>query len=131
MQSRQTVMYLRLFQAIAQFIPDYNPNRVITDFEIGVLTAIRETFPGIDHSGCLFHFGQCLYRKLQKLPHLHRAYLDNFDGIRTKIRCFQALAFVPENMVFSYFCVAAQQLPQHIDTTGCILIVYKNFQPIF
>lgn len=124
MQSRETAMYITLFNSILQSIENYHPNRIITDFEIGVLVAIRETFVDVDHSGCLFHMGQCLWRKIQKLPQLHRAYQDDLENMRAKMRCFQALTFVPENMLYYYFCRAAGELPNNNDILCMNLFIH-------
>ena len=39
---------------------------LISDFEVGIITAAEETVPGLEIRGCLFHYRQvnCLYRAL-------------------------------------------------------------------
>lgn len=42
------------------------PRRIICDFEMGIISAIKQCFPNTDLRGCLFHFGQIIWRKVQK-----------------------------------------------------------------
>lgn len=43
-----------------------NPVTIMTDFELAVIKALKLKFPGVTMSGCMFHFGQCVWRKLQE-----------------------------------------------------------------
>ena len=73
------------------------------DFEIGFHNALREVFQIDDYVivGCLFHLGQCAYRKVQGLD-LSGIYLHNED-IRLKCKMFVALAFIPAEYVIEAF----------------------------
>ena len=42
------------------------PKNFITEYETGVIPAIRKTFFVSQHSGCWFHYSQCILRKIQK-----------------------------------------------------------------
>ena len=41
------------------------PKKVILDFEIAVWKALKTVFPETKLQGCLFHFKQAIYRKIQ------------------------------------------------------------------
>ena len=43
------------------------PVTIIVDFELAVHNVVRTLFPASSLKGCLFHFGQALWRKLQAL----------------------------------------------------------------
>jgi len=43
--------------------------------------------------GCLFHFGQCLWREIQSLGLLNK--YTNDDKFRTNVKKLMGLAFVP------------------------------------
>ncbi|KAJ6639983.1 hypothetical protein Bhyg_12731 [Pseudolycoriella hygida] len=87
--------------AFSKAEPKLQPNRVMMDFEQAAMKAIEEIFPAVEVDGCLFHFCQCLYRKIQDCE-LQKSY--NEDPIfALKIRCFAALAFVPEADVVKSF----------------------------
>lgn len=50
----------------------FSPNTFQIDFEIGLIVSIRKTF-GYETSikGCLFHFGQAIWHKVQHLGFIH------------------------------------------------------------
>ena len=41
------------------------PASIVTDFELAAIKAFQHHFPKVKMSGCLFHFGQCVWRQLQ------------------------------------------------------------------
>ena len=49
------------------------PMRVVCDFELGIISAVETELPAARLCGCLFHFCQSLYRKINDLG-LSRAY---------------------------------------------------------
>ena len=76
------VMIGRIRDAVAKQKLILNPEVIISDFESGLLEAVRLQFPNAQHLGCHFHYGQALWRKFQELG-LVVAFRDN-----EKIRCF-------------------------------------------
>lgn len=67
MPDRKQTTYERLFSCIKLKIPQWQPQRFKTDFEIGAMQAIGKIFPGSVVTGCNFHFNQSLWRKIQEL----------------------------------------------------------------
>ncbi|XP_063970572.1 uncharacterized protein LOC129273512 [Lytechinus pictus] len=45
----------------------FTPHMVITDFEVGLMNAIRSELPNALRRGCYFHFCQSLWRKVAEL----------------------------------------------------------------
>lgn len=45
---------------------DLYPAVVSTDFERGLMNAIKDSFPGVQLKSCLFHFCQCTWRHIQE-----------------------------------------------------------------
>lgn len=45
---------------------DLNPQRIISDFEKTIYSAAKLYFPTAEYKGCLFHFGQIIWRQVQK-----------------------------------------------------------------
>ena len=70
-----------------------NPQYIMTDFESGIIDAVRQQFPQTVHLGCHFHFGQCIWRKIQD-GGLTTAYRENKKVSDFVQKCV-ALAFVP------------------------------------
>ena len=52
-----------------------NLTSISTDFENGIINAIKLVFPEIRHVGCLFHYVQALYRNMKSLKLTNK----NFD----------------------------------------------------
>ena len=77
------------------------PVFITTDFEMARINSFKRHFPWADASGCYFHLGQAVWRKLQKL-HLSQRY-NNDPAFAVRVRKFLALAFVPPRLVHEYF----------------------------
>ena len=43
------------------------PEKILSDFEVGAMKAFEEEFPGVETKGCNFHMAQCVWRKIQQL----------------------------------------------------------------
>lgn len=78
-----------------------NPERIITDFERTISIAAKEYFKNTDYKGCLFHFGQIIWRQVQK-NHLVKKY-GTSENFSLSIRMLKALAFVPSDEIPQYF----------------------------
>ena len=91
---------------------DFDPDSILTDFESGTIKSVRTLFPNVGHKGndssrapssekyacfiflgCLFHFGQCLWRRIQA-DGLQNKYHED-KCFHLNIRKLLALAFVP------------------------------------
>ena len=76
-----------------------DPLSVTVDFEQASITSIRSNFPSARIQGCLFHFAQCLWRKIQNLG-LQQWYQEDTDNAFL-VKRFHSLAFVPSNKTAS------------------------------
>jgi hypothetical protein len=91
---------------------EYQPESILVDFESATLKSSKLMFPDAIqigsflyeffyrlktifamNIGCLFHFGQCLWRELQSLG-LQNKY-TNDDKFRMNVKKLMSLAFVP------------------------------------
>jgi hypothetical protein len=93
--------YDRIFQFLKDRRPNLSPLTVMIDFEMAVIQSLQHHFPEAEIQGCLFHFGQCLWRNVQRLG-LQGWYRDDANNALI-IKSFQALAFVPPNRVTEAF----------------------------
>lgn len=91
-----------MLTALKNLAPNLQPRSIMTDFEMASKNAFRSAFPDTAQSGCLFHLGQCFWRKIQQLPEVSKNYIDNPD-YALKVKCLTALAFVPPSAVKEYF----------------------------
>ena len=58
-----------------------SPTQVMIDFEIAAKQAFEYAFPIVRIKGCLFHFGQTMFKKLINVG-LKQEYLEN-EELRT------------------------------------------------
>ena len=81
---KRTETYTRMFTLIIQRALSYGyyfyPGTCMIDFELVRHNVIRTLFPDCIIKGCLFHFSQALWRKLQEVGFL------NLIGITERLR---------------------------------------------
>jgi hypothetical protein len=93
--------YTRLIKKLKEFIPDYSPSSILTDFELSMIQAIKREFPVAENKGCFFHFSQCIWRKIQSSG-LKIDYEANSE-VALKFKMLAAIAFVPLDYVVIAF----------------------------
>ncbi|KAK3908569.1 FLYWCH-type zinc finger-containing protein 1 [Frankliniella fusca] len=116
LSSKMEVQYSQVLQAVKtaareQRVGFTQPSRVMSDFEVAILNAVKTAFPDATVSCCFFHLGQSIYRKVQSSG-LQAAYND-LDDRETKIgvHMLLALAFVPPDDVKEVFRDLQRSLP--------------------
>ena len=79
----------------------FDPDYVISDFETAQIGAVSTQLPRTHQRGCLFHFSQAVYKKVQKY-HLSDLYFANPD-VKSFIRQLLALPFLPATDIVPTF----------------------------
>ncbi|CAF2176293.1 unnamed protein product [Rotaria magnacalcarata] len=74
---------------------------IMTDFETGTIKSVKEILPSVSHKGCLFHFGQAVWRQVQSKG-LTTKYNED-ESFRLSIKKLIALAFVALGQVIAGF----------------------------
>ncbi|KAG0427709.1 hypothetical protein DMUE_5884 [Dictyocoela muelleri] len=86
-----------MFNAIISILSRYNiflaRVKILIDFEVATFIAIQRCFSNTEVSGCLFHFGQALWRKKTKLG-LSARY-NVYADFRESVEFVTALALIP------------------------------------
>lgn len=94
--------FAHLKEAAARLGITLNCSRFMTDFESGLMPAIRNAFPNVQLDGCYFHFCQAVYRKVQKNPTLLQWYREE-EHFQLFIRSILALAYLkPDDVIRTY-----------------------------
>jgi len=75
--------------------------RVVADFEAATWQAVRQVLPGLEIRGCLFHYTQAIYRKVQELG-LTTQYAQD-AGSRSMCRDVMALPLLPAEHIAPVF----------------------------
>jgi len=114
LQDKSERSYTRVFQKLFDLKSTLNPLSVMCDFEKASHNAVARVFPNTQLVGCLFHLGQCLWRKVQEF-HLADHYRTNED-IRMRVKMLLALSFVPVDDVLTAFDSLADNSPPEMNT---------------
>ncbi|CAF4422128.1 unnamed protein product [Rotaria magnacalcarata] len=116
-----TELFERLKDQATAMDKQFNPQRIVTDFEPSLLSVVEQEFPAATHSGCMFHFNQAIHRKIKDLG-LATKYLHD-EIIRDQCRQLMALSLMPMDQVESQF----QRLQTIISTSlGDLLSYFKH-----
>ena len=104
LQNKTTAVYAELFDALIQKCEEMGLRvkikTIVSDFEKGVLKAVRRTFGcDVHRQGCFFHLCQSTWRKINNLG-LAERYRDPRNGdLRFFAAEMDALAFLPPDDV--------------------------------
>ncbi|KAL3683227.1 hypothetical protein R1sor_001249 [Riccia sorocarpa] len=92
--NKQKESYIRAMRLLLEKNPRLDPETIMIDFEIAEINAFKNVFPSARLRGCYFHFGQCIWRKIQSLGPLLKRYQEDatFAFIVKKLN---VLAFLP------------------------------------
>ncbi|CAF3241198.1 unnamed protein product [Rotaria sp. Silwood2] len=105
--------YKQFFEKVLEQ-DDFQPESILSDFESGTIKTIKELFPNTVHRGCLFHYGQCIWRHIQENG-LSTKY-DDDDNFRLNVRKLLSLPFVPASEVIEAFELIADEFDDEADT---------------
>ncbi|XP_018495545.1 uncharacterized protein LOC108864425 [Galendromus occidentalis] len=94
--------YRRLLESIVGALNGSSPRLIHIDFEVAMIKELERAFPTTRILGCLFHFYQCQWRKIQSNPDLRRQYGEDPD-FALQVRMFSALSFVPTRDLLPVF----------------------------
>ena len=113
LQRKTQVAYTRALREVYDLVGGITPLSIMCDFEKAFHGACRDVFgANIAITGCLFHLGQCIWRKIQALS-LADTYVDDRD-IRMKCKMLLALAFVPVQSITRAFEEISVDLPEEL-----------------
>jgi len=60
MENKTEVAYNKVLDRFKTAFPNIRPNNIMTDYEIGLQNALRNTYPQAQITGCFFHFVQVI-----------------------------------------------------------------------
>ena len=67
MTAKTQDLYRAVLESLITHIPAFKPVASMSDWERGSRNAFKDVFPQIRIYGCLFHYTQCIWAKVQKL----------------------------------------------------------------
>ncbi|KAL7304603.1 hypothetical protein TKK_0002858 [Trichogramma kaykai] len=127
MSKKTTNAYRSMCGIISQLMQDANILTIVTDFELPLKTALRETFgERVYLIGCFFHFLRCLNGKIHRLGLTE--YVKNDIQANSFVRKCCALAFVPADVMIAIFDQMIALTPERIRPQFQDFISYiRNF----
>lgn len=93
--------YKDLYRILDHLVGHGNPRIIKTDFEKAAINALRHAFPSACISGCLFHLGQSIYKRVLTTG---LSIVYNTDrNFKKFVKLLTALAFVKPEEILSTF----------------------------
>ena len=100
-KNKQQETYEELLEIINLLGEPLTPEYVKLDFEKSLINAVVSTYSDARISGCLFHLGQAIQRKVQSLGYM--GYYRTNRDFKFYIRALCALSYVPIELVHNLF----------------------------
>jgi len=101
MSGRRAKDYSTIFSWLKENYAPLNVKNIVMDFEHAVWKSVKEIFPNVHIQGCLFHWTQSLYRKIQDIG-LQTFYHEKKD-VFLFCRKLMALPFLPAELIEKTF----------------------------
>ena len=115
-QTKLSKTYVRLFRLLINVSRanrlQFNPEKILIDFEIAVIEAINYILPLTQVHGCLFHFTQSIWRKVQEFG-LVNEYKKPNSQIKRAVKRVCSLAFVPIERITDAWLLIHADAPQN------------------
>ncbi|GMS87514.1 hypothetical protein PENTCL1PPCAC_9689 [Pristionchus entomophagus] len=102
--SKASSEYILLFESMLSIFSDLNFSlrgvRVVSDWETGIIKAIRTALPMVAHQGCSFHALKCINNKLSSFG--LNAFAKSYPVVRIWFNRIRASIFLPR--IYIYQC---------------------------
>lgn len=73
-----------------------------TDFEVAVMNAVIQMFPGVTVTGCFFHFCSAIIKKLREMG-FNADYKNALTRVKVAVKSIMGLAYLPPMVVADTF----------------------------
>ena len=93
--------YHAVLSHLHQLLDNVNAEGFVADFETGLWQALRSIYSDTEIKGCVFHFTQAIWRRIQE-EGLTTAYREN-DAMHRYLRQLMALPFLPAAQIQETF----------------------------
>lgn len=121
-EDRYEALFAELIAIAEENDVDLAPTQIMTDFELASINAIQHCFPNARVTGCLFHLGQSVYRRIQA-EGLVEAFRDD-DNVRSSLKSLMAgLPFLPPEEIPAVFAELKTNAP-HV--TGPVFTYFED-----
>lgn len=122
LKNKELSTYISMFKMIVQMKGNFGDVKIKLDFEQALITAVKLVIPTAKVSGCLFHLGQAIQRKIAEkgLSKIYKA----SEVVRKYTKALNALSFIKIEQIEPFFLSLKQQpdFPRIIDP------IYRYFE---
>ena len=125
MSRRRKGDYIAVFKKLLQIIRLPVVQRIVTDFERAIFSAVRQVFPQIHHLGCNFHHQQALMKKVKELGLAAGYSRKDGNPVRDTIQKLMCICYLPAAKIPLVFDVVKRQAPP--ETTALLEYFEKNW----
>jgi hypothetical protein len=101
MSGKRKSDYKAVLKKLKEVLGAVRVRRIVVDYEMALWKTFPKVFEGIEVKGCLFHWTQALWRKVQELG-LQTAYMQDKD-IFAFVKQLMALPFLPSGVIPTIF----------------------------
>jgi hypothetical protein len=112
-KSKNESCYIEVLKKIIEIVGCVSVEILILDFEPALGNAFKKVLGEIKIQHCLFHFGQIIYRNLQKSG-FSKLYVEN-PRFRNDVRKILSLAFLPVSCVFRGFYAVICEIKRYVE----------------
>jgi len=113
MTSKSKELYKHMFMSLNNYSCSeghpLTPSIIMSDFELGAITASKEVFPNVKNKTCWFHLNQSIIRFINKSA-LKKEHSINHK-LQKKCRMLVALAFLPPDEIIPAFIELSSSFP--------------------
>ncbi|KAL0891848.1 hypothetical protein ABMA27_015107 [Loxostege sticticalis] len=111
LMSKTENTYTTMFRLIKAQIPNWNPIKIVIDFERAVIKSIQTVLPTTEIKGCYFHFSQALVKRAKKLKLTKKR-----NQLKHLALCL-ALPLLPENFIDDAYLYIMEDCPTENNVT--------------
>ncbi|XP_022831335.1 uncharacterized protein LOC111359874 [Spodoptera litura] len=111
LMSKKEKTYTTMFRLIKAQIPNWNPKKIVIDFEKAVMNSIQTVLPNTEIKGCYFHFCQALVKRAKQLK-----VTKNRNQLKHLALCL-ALPLLPEHLIDDAYLYIMEDCPRENNIT--------------
>jgi hypothetical protein len=100
--------YIKLCIYLEEKMPNFIPENFLLDFKLAARQVFKNFYQKTVFSGCLFHFSQIMWRRIQKIGLAEK--FRTIETVNLNIKLLLSLEFVPETQIADYYEELVEQI---------------------
>jgi hypothetical protein len=128
MRKKNEQSYIKLCIYLEEKMPNFIPENFLLDFKLAARQVFKNFYQKTVFSGCLFHFSQIMWRRIQKIGLAEK--FRTIETVNLNIKLLLSLEFVPETQIADYYEELVEQIfkrDQKTDYSELLSFFEKNY----